>query len=100
MRIDGSFLSRLGNTNTENRIDKTKAKTEKGISAGQASTDQAAVSDQTVVSDKAQAYRLLLDKVKKMGESTDNEKINGIKQAIANGTFTIDSNKIASKLLD
>ncbi|KLU62017.1 anti-sigma-28 factor, FlgM [Peptococcaceae bacterium CEB3] len=58
-----------------------------------------AVSDQTDVSAMAQAYRSLLAKAKEAPEAVDQEHLQGLAKAVAEGTYQVHSHDIARKLL-
>jgi negative regulator of flagellin synthesis FlgM len=88
MKIDGTSVSPVGSIHAANRIvsfDKKVAEISKGL-------------DGLKVSDKAQVYQSLLQKVKEV-PSVREERIREITEQINKGEFKIDVQSIADKLM-
>ena len=88
MKIDGTSMSPVGSIQATNRvvsIDKKVAELGKG-------------QDGVKVSDKAQVYQSLLQKVKEVPEVREN-RIREIAEQIDKGEFKINVQNIADKLL-
>ncbi|AHF07813.1 flagellar biosynthesis anti-sigma factor FlgM [Desulfitobacterium metallireducens] len=86
MKIDGTSMSPVGSIQTTNRVASLDKKT----------TEQG--TDGVKVSDKAQFYQLLLQKVKDVPEIRE-DRVQEVSQQIKNGEFTVDANAIARSLL-
>jgi negative regulator of flagellin synthesis FlgM len=87
MKIDGTPISPITSINTRNRIEQIKTRT----------LNQE--NDLVTVSDKAQIYQTLMQKVKEI-PSVGEEKVNNLSEQLANGQFQPDNRKIAEKLFD
>lgn len=87
MKVDGTPISPITSINTGNRIEQIKNRT---LSQG---------NDLVTVSDKAQIYQTLMQKVKEI-PSVREEKVKNLSEQLANGQFQPDTQKIAEKLLN
>ena len=85
MKIDGTSISTIGSVQATNRINQTQKKT------------PACGTDKVAVSDKAQVYQALLQKVKEI-PSVREERVRTLTEQIERGTFKVDAQKIAEKL--
>jgi len=85
MKIDGTNMSPLGSVQATNRINQTQKKT------------PVAEADKVAVSDKAQVYQALLQKVKEI-PSVREERVRTLTEQIERGEFKVDAQKIAEKL--
>lgn len=93
MKVDGTSISPVGSVQAINRVsqaDKKALVSEKKVYAG---------IDKAAVSDKAQIYQELVDKVKSIEEISNPERINNLAQAISEGSYSVKSEEIAAKLL-
>lgn len=86
MKIDGTSLSPVGSIQTTNRVVSIDKKATEGKTDG------------VNVSDKAQFYQLLLQKVKEVPEIRE-ERVQEVSQQIKNGELKVDANAIARTLL-
>ena len=87
MRIEGPLFQKLTGIKNLNRV--SPAEDKKPITG----TDKASVSN------KAQLYQVLLNKVKEIPDIRDAERIESLARAIAVGNYAVDAQKIAAKLL-
>jgi len=85
MKIDGTSMSPIGSVQAVNRLNQTQKKT---LVSGE---------DKVAVSEKAQVYQALLQKVKEIS-SVREERVQTLTQQIERGDFKVDANKIAEKL--
>jgi len=85
MKIDGTSMSPVGSVQATNRINQTQKKT--SVSGA----------DNVAVSDKAQVYQTLLQKVKEI-PSVREERVRALSEQIERGEFKVDGQKIAEKL--
>ncbi|SPF40556.1 Flagellar biosynthesis anti-sigma factor FlgM [Candidatus Desulfosporosinus infrequens] len=85
MKIDGAFISPVGSTQAANRVNQTQTKS------------PVSKADQLAVSDKAQVYQALLQKVKEI-PSVREDKVKTLTDQIASGKFVVDGQKIAEKI--
>ncbi|HZK84528.1 MAG TPA: flagellar biosynthesis anti-sigma factor FlgM [Desulfosporosinus sp.] len=85
MKIDGTSMSPIGSVQAANRVNQTQKKT--AVSG----------TDKVAVSDKAQVYQALLQKVKEI-PSVREERVRTLAEQIDRGEFKVDANKIAEKL--
>ena len=85
MKIDGTSMSPIGSVQATNRLSQTQKKT---------SVSEA---DKVAVSDKAQVYQALLQKVKDI-PSVREERVRTLTDQIERGEFKVDATKIAEKL--
>ncbi|WP_236211705.1 flagellar biosynthesis anti-sigma factor FlgM [Metapseudomonas otitidis] len=102
-------FNRLNNANTPASAGRTgNAGKNEGVTANQTSTSQttsepAATSprsgENVQLSSDAQQLQKVTDKLRDL-PTVDRERVDKIKQAIANGTYQVDSQRVASKLLD
>ena len=97
MDIPGGNELRIKSRSIQDRI-KVNSDSSTKKSAG-SSAASAAPSDTTAISSQATAIQQAVDSVKNSPELVRQEKVNQIKDAIENGTFQIDSQKVAEKLL-
>ncbi|HZK54266.1 MAG TPA: flagellar biosynthesis anti-sigma factor FlgM [Desulfosporosinus sp.] len=86
MKIDGTSMSPIGSVQASNRLNQTQPKT------------QISGTDKVAVSDKAQIYQALLQKVKEI-PSVREERVQTLSEQIERGDYKVDSQKIAEKLL-
>jgi len=86
MKIDGTFMSPIGSVQASNHLNQTPKKT------------PISKADQVAVSDKAQVYQALLQKVKEI-PSVREERVRSLSEQIERGEYKVDSQKIADKLL-
>jgi len=86
MKIDGTSISPVGSVQATNRLNQTQKKT--SVSGA----------DNVAVSDKAQVYQALLQKVKEL-PSVREERVRTLTEQIESGEFKVDGQKIAEKLL-
>lgn len=86
MKIEGTSLSPLGSIQAANRV----------FSIDKKATEQG--TDGVKVSDKAQFYQILLQKIKDVPEVRQ-ERVQEVSQQINNGEFKVDANAIARSLL-
>lgn len=84
MKIDGTSMSPIGSVLATNRI-QTRKKT------------PLSEADKVAVSDKAQVYQVLLQKVKEI-PSVREERVRTLVEQIERGEFKVDGQKIAEKL--
>ncbi|MFZ3131601.1 MAG: flagellar biosynthesis anti-sigma factor FlgM [Desulfosporosinus sp.] len=84
MKIDGTSMSPIGSVLATNRI-QTRKKT------------PLSEADKVAVSDKAQVYQVLLQKVKE-SPSVREERVRTLVEQIERGEFKVDGQKIAEKL--
>ena len=87
MKIDGTPINPVGGVQATNRLIQTQKKT------------LVPEADNVAVSDKAQVYQTLLQKVKEM-PSVREERVQTLAEEIERGEFKVDGQKIAEKLLD
>ena len=85
MKIDGISMSPIGSVQASNRLNQVEKKT------------QVSGADKVAVSDKAQMYQALLQKVKEI-PAVREERVRTLTEQIEQGTFKVDGNKIAEKL--
>lgn len=85
MKIDGTSMSPIGSAQAANRVNQAQKKT--AVSG----------TDKVAVSDKAQVYQALLQKVKEI-PSVREERVRTLAEQIDRGEFKVDANKIAEKL--
>ncbi|KUO72983.1 MAG: flagellar biosynthesis anti-sigma factor FlgM [Desulfosporosinus sp. BRH_c37] len=85
MKIDATPISSVGNVQTANRLNQVDKKT------------PISESDKVAVSDKAQVYQLLLQKVKEL-PSVREERVRALTEQIERGDYKVDGEKIAEKL--
>lgn len=85
MKIDGSPLSPVGSVQKANRLKQVEKKSTSEL-------------DQVAVSNKAQVYQTLLDKVKEL-PAVREERVQTLSDQIASGEFQVDGQKVADKLL-
>lgn len=85
MKIDGTSMPPIGNVQAANRGYQVQKKTQ--VSDG----------DNLAVSDKAQVYQALLQKVKEL-PAVREERVQALTEQIERGEFQIDGQKIAEKL--
>jgi len=88
MKIDGASISSVGSINATNRLVSTHKK------AALLGNEQ----DGVKVSDKAQLYQSLLQKVKEIPEVRE-DRIREVTERINKGEFKVDAQTIADKLL-
>jgi len=86
MKIDGTSMSPIGSVQASNRLNQTHKKS------------PISEADQVAVSDKAQVYQALLQKVKEI-PSVREDRVRALSQQIERGDYKVDSQKIAEKLL-
>lgn len=86
MKIDGTSLSPVGSVQATNRVGQVKGK---ALSQG---------ADEVAVSEKAQVYQALLQKVKEIPDVRE-ERVRTLAEQIANGEFQVNAQKVAEKLL-
>lgn len=86
MKIDGTSMSPVGSVHAANRLMQTQKKT------------PVAGADKVSVSDKAQVFQALLQKVKEI-PSVREERVRALTEQIERGEFKIDVQKIAEKLV-
>ena len=86
MKIDGTSMSPIGSVQASNRLNQTHKKT------------SIPGADQVAVSDKAQVYQALLQKVKEI-PSVREERVRSLSEQIERGDFKVDPQKIAEKLM-
>lgn len=85
MKIDGTSMSPIGNVQATNRLNQVEKKAP--ISG----------SDKVAVSDKAQVYQALIQKVKEI-PSVREERVRALTEQIERGDYKVDGQKIAEKL--
>lgn len=85
MKIDGTSMSPIGSVQATNRMNQTQKKT------------LVSEADKVAVSDKAQVYQALLQKVKEI-PSVREERVRTLAEQIERGGFKVDGQKIAEKL--
>ncbi|MHB1650919.1 MAG: flagellar biosynthesis anti-sigma factor FlgM [Desulfitobacteriaceae bacterium] len=88
MKIDGTSLSPVGSIQAATRVSQVN---KKPVEMGQ---------DKVAVSDKGQLFKALLDKAKDMQDVENPERLEKLREAIANGSYKINANKIAAKMLE
>ena len=88
MKIEGASMSPVGGVQAANRLSQVEKKKPNSISE----------SDKVAVSDKAQVYQTLLQKVKEI-PSVREEKVRTLSEQIERGEFKVDGQKIAENLL-
>lgn len=88
MKIDGTSLSSVGSIQATNRV----------ISADKKVAALGHEQDGVKVSDKAQLYQSLLQKVKEIPEVRE-DRIREVTERINKGEFKVDAQTIADKLL-
>lgn len=88
MKIDGTSISSVGSLNATNRVVSNLKK------AALLGNEQ----DGVKVSDKAQLYQSLLQKVKEIPEVRE-DRIREVSERINKGEFKVDAQSIADKLL-
>lgn len=86
MKIDGTSLTPVGSIQAANRISSMDKK----------AAEKAA--DGVNVSDKAQFYQILLQKVKEVPDVRQ-DRVKEVTEKINNGQFKVDANAIARSLL-
>jgi negative regulator of flagellin synthesis FlgM len=97
MDIPGGNEFRIKSRSIQDRIKVSgDSSTKKSTGSSAAS---ATPSDTTEISSQASAIQQAGDSVKSSPELVRQEKVNQIKNALENGTFQIDSQKVAEKLL-
>jgi negative regulator of flagellin synthesis FlgM len=87
MKIDGTSMSPIGSVQASNRLNQVEKKT------------PVSEADKVAVSDKAQVYQALLQKVKEI-PSVCEERVRTLTEQIELGEFKVDTQKIAEKLFD
>ncbi|OLN33532.1 flagellar biosynthesis anti-sigma factor FlgM [Desulfosporosinus metallidurans] len=87
MKIDVTSMSPIGGVQAANRLSQVE---KKPISISE--------SDKVAVSEKAQVYQALLQKVKEIPDVRE-EKVRTLSAQIERGEFQVDGQKIADKLL-
>jgi len=97
MDIPGGNELRIKSRNIQDRIKVSDDSSTK--KSGGSSAASSAPSDTTAISSQATAIQQAVDSVKNSPELVRQEKVNQIKNALENGTFQIDSQKVAEKLL-
>lgn len=85
MKIDGTSMSPLASIQASNRL--SQVETKKTVSEA----------DKVAVSDKAQVYQALLQKVKEIPPVRE-ERVRDLTEQIERGEFKVDGQKIAEKL--
>lgn len=85
MKIDGTSMSPVGSVQATNRISQTQKKM------------LVSEADKVAVSDKAQVYQALLQKVKEI-PSVREERVRTLAEQIERGEYKVDGQKIAEKL--
>ena len=85
MKIDWTSLSPVGSVQATNRLNQTQKKT------------PGSEADNVAVSDKAQVYQTLLQKIKE-APSVREERVRILTEQIERGEFKFDAQKIAEKL--
>jgi len=85
MKIDGPSVSPVGGVQAPNRLNQTQKKT------------PLTGADKVAVSDKAQVYQGLLQKVKEI-PSVREDRVRTLTEQIERGEFQVDGQKIAEKL--
>lgn len=88
MKIEGTSLSSVGSIQATNRV----------ISADKKAATLGHEQDVVKVSDKAQIYQSLLQKVKEIPEVRE-DRIREVTERINKGEFKVDANTIADKIL-
>lgn len=86
MKIDGTAMSPIGSVQAANRLNQVEKK------------KPSAEFDKVAVSDKAQVYQSLLQKVKEI-PAVREDKVQTLSEQIERGEFQVDGQKIAEKLL-
>lgn len=86
MKIDGTSLTPVGSIQATNRVSSIDNK------AAEKATDGVKVSD------KAQFYQILLQKVKEVPDVRE-DRVREVTEKINNGQFKVDANTIARSLL-
>lgn len=86
MKIDGASLSSVGSIQATNRV----------VSIDKKVAEQG--TDVVNVSDKAQFYQILLQKVKEVPEVRE-DRVREVTQQIDNGEFKVNANAIARSFL-
>lgn len=84
MKIHGASMTPIGSVQAVNRLNQVEKKPNSD-------------SDKVAVSDKAQVYQALLQKVKKI-PSIREERVKALSEQIDRGEFQVDGQKIADKL--
>ncbi|OEC60297.1 flagellar biosynthesis anti-sigma factor FlgM [Pseudomonas sp. ENNP23] len=102
-------FNRLNNANTPANAGRTgNAGKNEGVTATPTNTSQTAnepaatsprSGESVQLSSDAQQLQKVTDKLRDL-PTVDRERVDKIKQAIANGTYQVDSQRVASKLLD
>ena len=85
MKIDGTSMSPMGSVQASNRLSQVEKKT------------PVSEADKVAVSDKAQVYQALLQKVKEIPAIRE-ERVRTLTEQIERGEFKVDGQKIAEKL--
>ena len=85
MKIDGTSISPIGSVQATNRLNQTQKK------------PSVSEADKVAVSDKAQVYQALIQKVKEI-PSVREERVRTLAEQIKRGEFKVDAQKIAEKL--
>ena len=85
MKIDGTPMSPVGSVQVSNRLNQVEKKT------------QISEADKVAVSDKAQVFQILVQKVKEL-PAVREERVRALTEQIERGDFKVDGNKIAEKL--
>lgn len=85
MKIDGTSLSHVGAVQAANRVSQAE---KKPLELGK---------DHLAVSDKAQVYQALLQKVKGIPEIRE-ERVADLQERIAQGQFKVDAQAIAKRI--
>lgn len=86
MKIDGTSLAPVGSIQATNRVSSIDKKVAEKATDG------------VKVSDKAQFYQILLQKVKEVPDVRE-DRVREVKEKINNGQFEVDANAIARSLL-
>lgn len=86
MKIDGTSLTPVGSIQAANRVSSIDKKVAEKVTDG------------VKVSDKAQFYQILLQKVKEIPDVRE-DRVREVTEKINNGQFKVDANAIARSLL-
>ena len=86
MKIDRTSMSPIESVQATNRLNQVEKKT------------PVSEADKVAVSDKAQVYQALLQKVKEI-PSVREERVRTLAEQIERGEFKVDGQKIAEKLI-
>ncbi|MGH1486198.1 MAG: flagellar biosynthesis anti-sigma factor FlgM [Cellvibrionaceae bacterium] len=92
-------INNSGITNNTNANPKQKTVAEEGIDKPSRNDTTPASQDSVVLSNEAQSLKQLEAKIIDSTD-VDTAKVNEIRQAIADGSYSIDADSIAQKILD